>query len=124
MLVWLAQENNFEMFAAMGHPPLAENVHPQLVTSVCSLGVLRYPSLMLSTNRATSTSNMFYHVQLARRPHPILVNQDLSLVIHTFVTSQREYSVEVYLGMKQSVLSKLQQVQNEAAASLLSKTRL
>lgn len=69
----------FEEFAALMKSPVVEDIHSQLVNSVHNLGVLVSSSVMLSSHiAAASVSNTFYYLQLAKKLHPILLDEDLS----------------------------------------------
>lgn len=107
----VVRRKHLEEFAAVVQSPWTEDAHPQLVSSVCNLGVLLGSLLMLSFHIAASTCCPFYHLCLARRLHLTLVDEDLSSLIHALVTSPLDYSNAVYMGMKPSAPRKLQLVQ-------------
>lgn len=70
---------------------------------------------LLSSHKAASASNTFYHLCLARRDCPILVLKDLASVIHGFILSWLDYSNAIGSGTKLSGHSKLYLVENVAA---------
>lgn len=102
---------NSEEFAATMQLLLVEDIHPQLVNSVHTLGVHLESLLVLSSHTAVSSSKAFYYLCLSRKLHRILEDKKLASVIHTFVTSQFDYRNAIYLGGKPSVLRKLQLAQ-------------
>lgn len=70
---------HFEEFAATEQSPVVESAQPQLVNSSSSLEVLLDSSLVLSFHIAASISKTNYHLQLAKRLHLILKNDETQL---------------------------------------------
>lgn len=66
---------------------------------------------LLSSHIAAFVTNVSHHLQLAQRPHPILVGDDLACIIHAFITSWLEYSCVVNLSMTPTALRKLQLIE-------------
>lgn len=94
----VSRGNYFEEFAALMQSSLVEGTHPQF--SSVSIVVHLSSLLMLSSLKTASLSNAFHHLLLARRLHPIMVDDDEALVIHASGISWLNYSIAVCLSMK------------------------
>lgn len=112
--VMLMSEESTE-FAATVQSPLVNDTYPQLITSVCNLGVLLDSLLMLSSSLEWVAC---YCAQLFKRLHLLLVVDYLPSIISALVTYQLGYSNTNYVDMKQSACRKLQLLQNTAVQLL------
>ncbi|KAI2645342.1 hypothetical protein H4Q32_028855 [Labeo rohita] len=63
----------------------------------------------------------FYQLRLLSKVKPFLSRADLEKAVHAFISSRIDYCNALYTGLNQSLLNRLQLVQN-AAARLLSNT--
>ncbi len=64
----------------------------------------------------------FLQLRVLTKVKPFLSSSDFEKVIHAFISSRLDYCNSPYSGVSQSLLSRLQLVQN-AAAQLLTGTR-
>lgn len=78
---------------------------------------------MLNFDKQISTvvKGSFYHLRIAKLKL-CLPYKDLETVIHAFITSRLDYSDSLYSGLLQTLISRLQMVQN-AAVRLLTGTK-
>lgn len=99
------REKYFEALVTTIMPSAAEGVCPQLSTSVCCFGDL----LLLDAQIATAAKNAAWLLGLARRLDPLLsLDDDLSSIILTSMTSRPDYCKLLCLGMNALISNKLQ----------------
>ncbi|GAA6093889.1 uncharacterized protein LOC116685831, partial [Tachysurus ichikawai] len=94
---------------------------PQFAPTVCNLGVIFDKSMHFDKQISAVVKVSFYQLRLLSKVKSILSRADLEKAIHAFISSRIDYCNALYTGLNQSLLNRLQMVQN-AAARLLSKT--
>lgn len=88
---------------------------------VKNLGVTFDKALHFDRHIASVVRSGFYHLRLLKKVKPFLNRCDLEKAVHAFITSKLVYCNALYVGVPQSLLGRLQLVQN-AAARLLTNT--
>ena len=89
--------------------------------SVRNLGVTMDSNACMEQHVNKICRAAYGHLQAIRRIRHCLDRQSLEIIVHAFVTSRLDFCNSVLLGLKQSLLTKVQRVQN-AAARILTKT--
>uniref|UniRef100_A0A3P9BFF7 Reverse transcriptase domain-containing protein n=1 Tax=Maylandia zebra TaxID=106582 RepID=A0A3P9BFF7_9CICH len=89
---------------------------------VTDLGFKLDSDFKLDNQIRAVVKSSFYHLRRLARLKSFLSRQHLETVIHAFISSRLDYCNSLYVGVSQSLLSRLQLVQN-AAARLLTGTR-
>uniref|UniRef100_A0A3Q3BY54 Reverse transcriptase domain-containing protein n=1 Tax=Haplochromis burtoni TaxID=8153 RepID=A0A3Q3BY54_HAPBU len=89
---------------------------------VTDLGFKLDSDFKLDNQIRAVVKSSFYHLRRLARVKSFLSRQHLETVIHAFISSRLDYCNALYVGVRQSLLSRLQLVQN-AAARLLTGTR-
>ena len=105
--------------------PLVDALGPlgsNLSTSVRNLGVIFDSAFKFEKQVSSVVKNSFYHLRLLAKTKAYLSQKNLERVIHAFVTTRLDYCNALYVGIDQSLLRRLQLVQN-AAARLLTRTK-
>ena len=67
--------------------------------------------------------NSFFHLKILSKVKGYLSRKDLETVIHAFINSRLDYCNSLYVGLDQSLLHRLQLVQNAAARLLTGKRK-
>lgn len=117
------QKTEVMVFGASQAPPVDLGPLSQFVKPVISnLGVKMDSDLKLDHQISGVVKSSFFHLQQLARVKPMLPRDLFERVIHAFVTTRLDYCNALYSGINQTVLSRLQLVQN-AAARLLTGTR-
>ncbi len=98
--------------------PLSGNLH----SHVRNLGVTFDSALTFDKQINAVVRSCFYQLKNIAKMKSFLTLRDMESVIHAFISSRLDYCNGLYLGVSQSLLSRLQLVQN-AAARLLTGTR-
>ncbi len=98
--------------------PLSGNLH----SHVRNLGVTFDSALTFEKQINAVVRSCFYQLKNIAKMKSFLTLRDMESVIHAFISSRLDYCNGLYLGVSQSLLSRLQLVQN-AAARLLTGTR-
>lgn len=91
--------------------PLYRNVHAYAK----NVGVFYDSELNFAKHVNTVVKTSFYHIRLIAKIKPMLSPRNLETVIHAFISSRLYYCNSFYLGISQSVVNRLQLVQNVAA---------
>jgi len=73
---------------------------------------------MLDHQVKNVVKNCFYQLRTIARMKSFLTVSDLETVIHAFISTRLDYCNAVYVGINQSLMSRLQLVQNAAARLL------
>ncbi len=90
---------------------------------VKNLGVTFDNGLRFDTQVRSVVSTSFYQLRLLAKVKPFLSHQDLEKAIHAFISSRLDYCNALYVGLNQSLISRLQLVQNTAARFLTGTSR-
>ena len=98
--------------------PLSANIH----NHVKNLGVILDSNLKLDKQVGSVVRCGFFQLRIIAKVKPYLSTRDLERVTHAFIASRLDYCNSLYVGMDQSLLRRLQLVQN-AAARLLTGTK-
>ena len=77
----------------------------------------------LNLNKNPNYQNSFYQLRTISKIKHSLSYHNLEIVIHAFITSRLDYCNSLYLGLPQSLISRLQIVQN-AEARLLTGSKM
>ncbi|GAA6090791.1 uncharacterized protein LOC116685831 [Tachysurus ichikawai] len=94
---------------------------PQFAPTVSNLGVIFDKSMHFDKQISAVVKVSFYQLRILSKVKSILSRADLEKAIHAFISSRIDYCNALYTGLNQSLLNRLQMVQN-AAARLLSNT--
>jgi len=86
-----------------------------LSTHARSLGFTLDQQLLMCDQVNNQCRLAYLHIKNLARIKPFLTAGSLETVVHAFITSRLDYSNSLYLGAPQSVINKLQGVQNSAA---------
>ena len=89
-----------------------------LKPSVRNLGVIFDSELCFIKQISSVVKNSFYQLRIISKIKHSLSYHNLEIVIHDFITSWLDYCNSLYLGLPQSLISRLQIVQNAAARLL------
>ncbi len=91
-------------------------------SQIRNLGVIFDSALMFDHQIKCVVKSCFFQLRTIAKMKSFLSVADLEIVIHAFISSRLDYCNALYLGVSQSLISKLQLVQN-AAARLLTSTK-
>ncbi|KAF7689309.1 hypothetical protein HF521_012662, partial [Silurus meridionalis] len=94
---------------------------PQFAPTVRNLGVIFDQSMHFDKQISAVVKVSFYQLRLLSKVKSFLSKADLEKAIHAFISSRIDYCNALYTGLNQSLLNRLQMVQN-AAARLLTNT--
>ncbi|KAI2645502.1 putative RNA-directed DNA polymerase from transposon BS [Labeo rohita] len=94
---------------------------PQFALAVRNLGVIFDSGMIFGKQISAVVKASFYQLRLLSKVKPFLSRADLEKAVHAFISSRLDYCNALYTGLNQSLLNRLQLVQN-AAARLLSNT--
>ncbi|RXN31585.1 RNA-directed DNA polymerase from mobile element jockey-like protein [Labeo rohita] len=94
---------------------------PQFAPAVRNLGVIFDSGMIFGKQISAVVKASFYQLRLLSKVKPFLSQADLEKAVHAFISSRIDYCNALYTGLNQSLLNRLQLVQN-AAARLLSNT--
>ena len=86
---------------------------------VKNLGVTFDSGLRFNKQIRSVVSTRFFQLSLLAKVKPFLSWQDLKKAIHAFISSRLDYCNALYVGLSQSLISRLQLVQNAAALFLI-----
>ena len=89
-----------------------------LKPSAVNLGVIFDSELCFNKQISSVVKNSFYQLRTISKIKHSLSYHNLEIVIHAFITSRLDYCNSLYLGLPQSLISRLQIVQNAAARLL------
>src|SRR4029434_4806441 len=92
-------------------------------TQVCNLGIILDPTLAFRHHANHITKTAFFHLKNIARLRPSLSFDTTKILIHALITSRLDYCNSILYGSPNTILNKLQYVQN-SAARLLPSTRL
>uniref|UniRef100_A0A3P9JT56 Reverse transcriptase domain-containing protein n=1 Tax=Oryzias latipes TaxID=8090 RepID=A0A3P9JT56_ORYLA len=87
-----------------------------------NLGVILDCHFKFDKQVSAVVQSSFYHLRLLSKVKPYLPHDTLERVVHAFIFSRLDYCNSLYSGINQSLLHRLQLVQN-SAARLLTGTR-
>lgn len=73
--------------------------------------------------RSVVSTSFFFQLRLLAKVKPFLSRQDLEKAIHAFISSRLDYCNALYVGLSQSLISRLQLIQNAAARFLTGTSR-
>ena len=90
--------------------------------SVKNLGVHLDKSLTMEKQVNAVTKSCFYHIRNLAAIRPYITRECCRILVHSLVTSRLDYGNVLFNGLNQSLLSRLQRVQN-SAARLITKSR-
>ena len=85
------------------------------VTSVRNLGVIFDSNLKMDMHISKACQTAYYHLHNIRRIRKFLSQEATCTIIHAFITSQIDYCNSLMNGLPDSLIKKLQRVQNTAA---------
>ena len=91
-------------------------------TQVRNLGIILNPTLSFLPHANHVTKTAFFHLKNIARLRPSLSFDSTQTLIHALITSRLDYCNSILYGSPNTVLNKLQYVQN-SAARLLTSTR-
>ncbi len=91
-------------------------------SKIRNLGVIFDSPLMFDHQIKCVVKCCFFQLRTIAKMKSFLSVADLEIVIHAVISSRLDYCNALYLGLSQSLISKLQLVQN-AAARLLTRTK-
>lgn len=83
-----------------------------------NLGVIFDSALMFDHQVKNVVKNCFYQLRTIAKMKSFLSVPDLETVIHAFISTRLDYCNALYVGISQSLISRLQLVQNAAARLL------
>lgn len=83
-----------------------------------NLGVIFDSELCFNKQISSVVKNSFYQLRIISKIKHSLSYHNLEKVIHAFITSRLDYCNSLYIGLPQSLISRLQMVQNAAARLL------
>ncbi|XP_037548511.1 uncharacterized protein LOC119425058 [Nematolebias whitei] len=98
--------------------PLTEH----LTETATNLGVRLDSDFKLDTQIKSVIKSSFFHLRQLAKVKPFLSQHHFQILIHAFITTRLDYCNSLYVGLSQSLLTRLQLVQN-AAARLLTGTK-
>uniref|UniRef100_A0A3Q3J5H2 Reverse transcriptase domain-containing protein n=1 Tax=Monopterus albus TaxID=43700 RepID=A0A3Q3J5H2_MONAL len=129
--LWLSQNflhlNEDKTENTVFSPDSAAVVHslgalaPACTGTVRNFGVILDSNFDFDKQIRSVVKTSIYHLRLLMKVKPFLSYADLEKAIHAFIILRLDYCNALYVGISQSLLRKLQLVQN-AAAQLLSNT--
>ena len=88
---------------------------PNIRTSVKNLGVTFDSSFKFHKQIGSVIKSSFFQLRLISKIKPFLPPKQLEMLIHAFISSRLDYCNALYVGIDQSLLRRLQLVQNSAA---------
>ncbi|RXN12193.1 RNA-directed DNA polymerase from mobile element jockey [Labeo rohita] len=94
---------------------------PPFAPAVRNLGVIFDSGMIFGKQISAVVKASFYQLRLLSKVKPFLSRVDLEKAVHAFISSRLDYCNALYTRLNQSLLNRLQLVQN-AAARLLSDT--
>lgn len=86
---------------------------------VKSLGVIMDSSLNFKKQIGAVVKGSFFNLRSIAKVKHFLSSKDLEIVVHSFITSKLDYCNSLYIGLPQTLLARLQLVQNAAARLLM-----
>ena len=107
----MAHTDTFDLLAPFNH------------LCVNNLGVMFDSSLKFDKQISSVIKTSFFQLRLLAKVKPYLSPSDLERVIHSFITSRLDYCNSLYVGIGQTLLRRLQLVQNVAARLLTGKRK-
>ncbi|KAK0151915.1 hypothetical protein N1851_006719 [Merluccius polli] len=99
--------------------PLTPNVR----SSAKNLGVTFDSNFRFNKQVSTVVKNSFFYLRTLSKVKGYLSRRDLEIVIHALINSRLDYCNSLYVGLDQSLLYRLQLVQNAAARLLTGKRK-
>lgn len=119
-------KTEFIMFGnkEFGNAPAGNNrlLSNNMQSYVKNLGVFLDSELRFDRQVNSVVKSSFFHLRKLSKLKPILSYKDLEIVVHAFVSTRLDYCNSLYLGISESLVTRLQCVQN-AAVRFLTNTR-
>ena len=87
----------------------------RLATSVCNLGVLFDRALTMESQVASVAKTCYYQIRNIGQIRSCITSDACEILVHALVTSRLDYCNALLYGLPQTMLKRLQRVQNYAA---------
>ena len=95
---------------------------PLVKSHARDLGFIIDSELNFETQVNSVIKNSYFQLRTISKLKPVLSRLDMERVMHAFISSRLDYCNSLYTGLPQSLITRLQRVQN-AAARMLSGTK-